>query len=79
MFLPILMLGDAEVGLVVSPPTNDRSALILVPLDVFLACLDVTDVTEGTNAGDDTDPDNGVRGNIGQPHRLVVDFVNNLA
>jgi hypothetical protein len=73
------MLRDAELSLVISPPTNDGSTLILVPLDVFLACLDVTDVSSSTHAGDDTNPDDGVRGDVRQPYRLVVDAVNNLA
>jgi len=37
-----LVLVDTEVCLVVTPPPDDGSALVLVPLDVFLLGVDVS-------------------------------------
>lgn len=73
-----LGLGNALLSLVVSPPTNDRSSLILVPLNVFLASLDVSNVGSASDAGNGSDANDRVSGDITQPDRLVVDLVDNF-
>jgi hypothetical protein len=66
------------LGLVISPPANDRSSLILVPLNIFLACLNVGNVGSASNTGNDGDTNNWVGRDITQPDRLVVDLVDNF-
>ena len=74
-----LGLGNALLGLVITPPTNDRSSLVLVPLNVFLASLNVGHVGGASNAGNAGNGNDWVSGDITQPNWLVVDLVDNFA
>jgi len=60
-------------------PADDRSTLILVPLNVFLAGLDVGDVSQTESTGESGDSNHRVGGDVGKPDGLVVDLVDHLA
>jgi len=74
-----LGLRNAGLSLVVSPPADDRSTLILVPLNVFLAGLDVGDVSQTESTGESGDSNHRVGGDVRKPDGLVVDLVDHLA
>lgn len=64
----LLVLADTEMGLVITPPTDDRSTLVLVPLDVFLLSVNVSQVHCATETSDGSDRDDRVRGWVLEPN-----------
>jgi hypothetical protein len=76
-----LILVDAKVCLVITPPPDDRSALVLVPLNVFLASLNVSDVGSAAYTCNGRDGDNRVRGRVLEPYSRIgrVDRIDRLA
>jgi hypothetical protein len=75
----IKLFGETQVGLVVTPPTNLGATFRWCPTNVFLAGLDVGEVTPSENAGDNRARNHGVGGGIFQPDRFVLDVVNDFA
>jgi hypothetical protein len=73
-----LSLSYASLCFIVSPPTNDGSTLVLVPLNVFLASLNVSYVGKASDTGNDGNTNNRVCRWIIQPNRLVVNLVDDL-
>jgi hypothetical protein len=69
---------QAEVGLLVSPPANDRSALVFVYTDIRAGGKLVANVTSSSNAGDSANDNDGVGADIFKPDGLVVDGINVL-
>ena len=67
----------AKLGLIVSPPANLRTTLVLVDADIRVSCF-VADVDTGSDASASADGNDGVGGDVLKPDGFVVDAVNNL-
>lgn len=76
-----LVLVDTQMGLVITPPTNDTTTLVLVPLDVFLTSLDVQDVRRAPDTRHCGNSNDRVRRGIPGPDRGVfrMNGINRLA
>jgi hypothetical protein len=68
-----------ETDLVVSPPANDGSALVLVPADVRGAHKLVANIRSSSDHGNGANADNGVGARILKPDGLVLDGIDNDA
>jgi hypothetical protein len=68
-----------ETDLVISPPTNDGSALVLVPTDIGGAHKLVANVRSSSDHGNGANANDGVGAGIGKPDGLVLDGIDNGA
>jgi hypothetical protein len=73
-----LFLVQAEMGLLVSPPANDRSALAFVPAHIRASVEVVATVGKTSSARESTNENDGVGADIVKPDGLVVDGINDL-
>lgn len=76
--LGINLLVQSKVSLVISPPADLRSTLLLGPTDIRGRFEFVSNVTSRKDAGSSTDSNDRVGGDILEPDGLAFDGVDDL-